>query len=57
MGSIQPNAKAGDIRFKDLDNNGVLDEDDKEYCGTGIPKFETNLNFSASYKGFDLSFS
>lgn len=54
---IQPNAKAGDIRFKDLDNNGVLDEDDKEYCGTGIPKFETNLNFSASYKGFDLSFS
>jgi len=54
---IQPNAKAGDIRFKDLDNNGVLDEDDKDYCGTGIPKVEANLNFSASYKGFDLSFS
>lgn len=54
---LQPNAKAGDIRFKDVTGDGVIDEDDKEYCGTGIPKFETNLNFSASYKGFDLSFS
>lgn len=54
---LQPNAKAGDIRFKDITGDGVIDEDDKEYCGTGIPKFETNLNFSAAYKGFDLSFS
>lgn len=54
---LLPNAKAGDIRFVDLDGNGVIDENDKDYCGTGIPKFETNLNFSGSYKGFDLSFS
>lgn len=54
---LQPNAKAGDIRFVDLNGDGVIDEDDKDYCGTGIPKFESNLNFSASYKGFDLSFS
>lgn len=54
---LQPKAKAGDIRFKDANGDGVIDEEDKEYCGTGIPKFETNLNFSAAYKGFDLSFS
>lgn len=54
---VQPNAKAGDIRFLDLNGDGVIDENDKDYCGTGIPKFEANLNFSASYKGFDLSFS
>lgn len=54
---LQPDAKAGDIRFVDLNGDGVIDEDDKDYCGTGIPKFETNLNFSGSYKGFDLSFS
>ena len=54
---LLPNAKAGDIRFKDSNNDGSIDEDDKEYCGTGIPKVEANLNFSASYKGFDLSFS
>lgn len=52
---IQPNAKPGDIRFKDLDGNGVIDENDKEYCGSGIPSLEMNINFSASYKGFDLS--
>ena len=54
---LLPNAKAGDIRFVDLNGDGVIDENDKDYCGTGIPKFEANLNFSASYKGFDLSFS
>lgn len=54
---LQPNAKAGDIRFVDVDGNGTIDEDDKVYCGTGIPKMEANINFSGSYKGFDLSFS
>lgn len=52
---LQPNARPGDLRFKDIDNNGIIDENDKEYCGTGIPKVELNLNFSASYKGFDIS--
>lgn len=52
---LQPNAKAGDIRFKDINGDGVLDENDREYCGTGIPKVEANLNLTASYKGFDLS--
>lgn len=54
---LLPNAKAGDIRFLDVNNDGVIDENDKEYCGTGIPKVEVNLNFSGAYKGFDLSFS
>ena len=53
---LQRRAKPGDIRFKDLNNDGVINEDDKEFCGTGIPKLEMNLNFSANYKGFDLSF-
>ena len=49
--------RPADIRFVDVDGNGTIDEDDKAYCGTGIPKMEANLNFSGSYKGFDLSFS
>lgn len=52
---LQPNAKAGDIRFKDLNHNGEIDEGDKEYCGSGIPALEANLSFSADYKGFDFS--
>lgn len=54
---IQPKAKPGDIRFKDLNDDGVLDEADREYAGTGIPKVEANLNLSAGYKGFDLTLS
>lgn len=53
---IQPDAKGGDIRFKDINGDGVLDANDKVYSGSGIPKVEANLSFSGSYKGFDLSF-
>lgn len=52
---IQPNAKPGDIRFADINGDGEITEDDKEYCGAGIPKVEANLSLGASYKGFDFS--
>jgi TonB-linked SusC/RagA family outer membrane protein len=52
---IQPDAKPGDIRFKDLDGNGVIDEEDKAYSGTGLPKLEANLILGANYMGFDMS--
>ena len=51
----QPFADAGDVKFVDVNGDGVIDEDDKVYSGSGIPKLEVNLNFSAEYKGFDLS--
>jgi TonB-linked SusC/RagA family outer membrane protein len=52
---LQPNAQPGDIRFKDLNGDGVIDENDKSYAGTGLPKMEANLSLGASYKGFDFS--
>ena len=52
---LQPEAKPGDIKFLDMNNDGTIDEDDKVYCCSGIPALEANLNFSADYKGFDLS--
>lgn len=52
---MQPDAFAGDVKFKDVNNDGVLDEKDKEYCGSGIPKVEANLSLGGSYKGIDLS--
>lgn len=52
---LQPNAEAGDIRFVDTNGDGVINDDDKVYAGSGIPKVEANINFNASYKGFDLS--
>lgn len=53
---LQPNARSGDVRFVDVNGDGTIDEDDKTYCGSGIPKVEANLSFNASYKGFDVSF-
>ena len=52
---MQPNAQPGDIRFKDLNGDGKINDADKEYCGSGIPSLEVNLNLSANYKGFDFS--
>lgn len=52
---IQPNAKPGDIRFKDLNNDGVIDQNDKEFSGTGLPKLEANLSLGTNYKGLDFS--
>ncbi|MDD4416836.1 MAG: TonB-dependent receptor [Proteiniphilum sp.] len=51
----QPYADAGDIKFVDTNGDGTINDDDKVYCGSGIPTFEVNLNLSLDYNGFDLS--
>jgi TonB-linked SusC/RagA family outer membrane protein len=50
-----PNAAPGDIRFKDLDNNGILNDLDRTYIGSPLPKFTYGLNTNLGYKGFDFS--
>ena len=52
---LQENAKPGDIRFADTNGDGVIDDNDKVYSGTGLPKAEINLTLGASFKGFDFS--
>jgi len=52
---LQPFADAGDIKFVDVNGDGIINDDDKVYCGSGIPKLEANINFSASFKGIDFS--
>lgn len=52
---IQPNAEPGDIRYKDLNKDGTINESDKRYYGSPLPKATLGLNLSAEYKGFDLN--
>ncbi len=52
---IQPNAKPGDIKWADLNNDGVIDGDDRYYMGSPIPNLLYGLNANINYKGFDLS--
>jgi TonB-linked SusC/RagA family outer membrane protein len=45
----------GDIKFKDLNNDGKITAQDRTFLGTYIPKFTYALNASGAYKNFDLS--
>ena len=45
----------GDIRFKDLNNDGVINDKDRTYLGSPNPTFIFAMNNTFSYKGFDLS--
>jgi TonB-linked SusC/RagA family outer membrane protein len=54
---IQPNAKPGDIRYKDVNGDGQINNDDREICGNPWPKFEIGLNGQVNYKNFDFSFA
>jgi TonB-linked SusC/RagA family outer membrane protein len=51
----QSNAAPGDIRFKDLNNDGHIDEQDRTYLGSFLPKFTYGMNVSATYKNFDVT--
>src|SRR5574344_99680 len=52
---IQPNAQPGDIRYVDVNNDGKIDDTDKDWCGSPLPKFELGFNFSLAYKDFDFN--
>ncbi|MNX68795.1 TonB dependent receptor [compost metagenome] len=54
-GTVNPTELPGDIRFKDLNGDGIINDLDRGYIGNPNPKFSYGLNLSASYKGFDLS--
>lgn len=46
----------GDIKFRDLNNDGIINDDDRTYIGDPNPDFTFSLNNSISYKNFELSF-
>ena len=44
----------GDIKYKDLDENGVIDTKDRTMIGNPTPDFYYGISLSTSYKNFDL---
>lgn len=44
----------GDIRFRDIDNNGVINDNDRTYIGNPTPEWSFSMNNSFNYKNFDL---
>lgn len=44
----------GDFKFKDIDGNGVIDEDDETLIGSPLPDFTYGMHLNMTYKNFDL---
>ena len=45
---------AGHFKFKDLNNDGKIDDKDRTYIGSPHPKFSYGFNLNLYYKNFDL---
>lgn len=54
-GLIQPDASPGDIRFVDLNGDGVINDDDRTLIGNPTPEWTYGFNLGADYKGFDFN--
>lgn len=53
--AIGSGTSPGDIRFKDVNGDGVIDTNDRTNLGDPIPDMIMGFNFNLTYKGFDLA--
>ncbi|MDR1919953.1 MAG: TonB-dependent receptor [Tannerellaceae bacterium] len=54
---LQPNAQPGDLRFIDLNGDGLLDDKDRFFAGSPFPEAEFSVVFNGQYRNFDLMLS
>jgi len=47
-------AQPGDLRFVDINNDGVINENDKTNIGSPIPEITMGLNISLDFNNFDF---
>ena len=45
----------GDLLFMDLNGDGIINDDDKDFLGNGLPKYTFGWNNTFTYKQFGLS--
>jgi len=48
-------ARPGDLKFVDVNGDGVINQDDRTNIGDPIPEMTMGLNLSFSYKNFEFS--
>jgi TonB-linked SusC/RagA family outer membrane protein len=46
----------GRIRYRDINNDGVVNDNDRTWIGNPLPKFTYGFNATINYKKFDVSF-
>lgn len=50
-----PNTKPGDVKYLDINNDGVINANDRTYLGDEYPHYPFAISGNFGYKGFDLS--
>lgn len=53
--TFQSTAKEGDPRYADLNNDGLLTNDDRVVIGSALPKFTGGMRTELTYKAFSLN--
>jgi TonB-dependent starch-binding outer membrane protein SusC len=53
-GTVNPPNKPGDIRFKDLNGDGIINDNDRTFIGNSIPKMTYGLNLSGGVGRIDV---
>lgn len=53
-GVLQANVQPGDVKFVDINRDGVINASDKVDLGNGLPKYTFGFNITLGWKGFDL---
>ncbi|RPD42073.1 SusC/RagA family TonB-linked outer membrane protein [Chitinophaga barathri] len=51
---LQPQATAGDLKFRDFNNDGKIDNNDMSDLGSPYPKFSAGLALTLAYGNFDF---
>lgn len=54
-GVLQSDVQPGDVKYVDVNNDGVIDDKDKVNLGNGMPDFTIGFNIGFEYKGLDFS--
>jgi hypothetical protein len=54
-GNTRANIQPGDIKYKDLNGDGVVNSADYTIIGNGTPKYTGGFSNNFTYKGFDLN--
>lgn len=53
--ALNPNPKAGDLKMKDINGDGIVDANDRMVVKGAYPDYIYSFGFNANYKGFTLS--
>ena len=53
--ATQVGSRLGGIKFVDINDDGVINSDDRTFIGSTLPKLEYGINISLAYKNVDFS--